>query len=242
MTSRRRTNPSKPMNFPFLTNRQIEREAELLRIEALRQRAEDVPVDLDAIVFDHLCELEGLILADDQVLADEDGDEVLGMLEIGPGRIHINASLTSDRGRYRFTLAHEIGHWRLHRPLLLAEAAQPSLFGSAQPDSGPLKTLNRSIVTINPPRHEIQANRFAANLLVSAAALACEVGKRFGSSGPAEALNKVEDHSIRERGRYLAALSAEGHPALAATFGISLEAMAIALEVRGYLDTAPRLL
>lgn len=230
------------MAFPFLTNNQIAREAELLRFEALGQRSHEVPVDLDAIVFDHLCERESLIISDDRVLADEDGDMVLGMLEIGPGRIHINASLASERGRYRFTLAHELGHWRLHRPLLLAEAAQPSLFGLASTDSARLKTLNRSIVGTNPPRHEVQANRFAANLLIGSAALAAEVTSRFGSAGLAEVLSKVAGQSSREQGRFLATFDVGTAPALADAFEVSVEAMAIALEAGGYLATSPRLL
>ena len=35
----------------------------------------------------------------------------------------------SREGRYRFTLAHEGGHWRLHRPLVQANRRQESLFG-----------------------------------------------------------------------------------------------------------------
>ena len=38
-------------------------------------------------------------------------------------------------GRYRYTLAHEVGHWRLHRHLFSSDPAQVSLFNEPAPPS-----------------------------------------------------------------------------------------------------------
>lgn len=230
------------MKFPFLTNAQIDREAEHLRLSALGANALAIPVDLEAIVYDHLYEQEGLVICDDEELADEDGDVVLGKLEIGPGRIHLNAAIRNERGRYRFTLAHEIGHWRLHRPLLLAEADQPSLFGTGEARPVFMTTLNRAITGLRPPSHEVQANRFAATLLISPRALAREVNNRFGPDGLKSLLGPIADRPIRERGRLIAANATGSGTSLAAAFDVSIEAMAIALESRGYLDPTPGLI
>ena len=118
------------MNFPYLSNATIDGEAERLRFEALENLAHDVPVDLESIVYDYMCEKDGLTVDDESDLPDEDGDEVLGKTMARAGRILINGRLkrSGDLGRYRFTLAHEIGHWQLHRPRILTAAEQPGLF------------------------------------------------------------------------------------------------------------------
>jgi len=230
------------VNFPYLSNAAIDSEAERLRFDALQSRASNVPVDLESIVYDHLCEKDQMIVDDETDLPDEDGDEVLGKTMVRAGRIMINGRLkrSGDLGRYRFTLAHEIGHWRLHRPRILAAAAQRGLF----PEVGGvdvITTLNRSIVGTKPPRHEIQANRFAATLLIDREALQREFVARFAASGITKLFAAARHLSLRERGRLVAAHVAGGMPSLASAFSVSLEAMAIALESRGYLQDGPGL-
>ena len=230
------------MNFPYLSHAAIDSEAERLRFESLNSRARDVPVDLESIVYDHLCEKDQLIIDDEGDLPDEDGDEVLGKTMVGAGRILINGRLkrSGDLGRYRFTLAHEIGHWQLHRPQILAAADQPGLFADAT-GADVITTLNRSIVGPKPPRHEIQANRFAATLLIDRKALQREFVARFEPGSVAKVFPSGRQLSVRERGRLVAAHIALGMPSLASVFAVSLEAMAIALESRGYLQDNPTL-
>ena len=48
--------------------------------------------------------------------------DVMGSIWFNEKRIAVDKSLVPEefpakRGRYRFTLAHELGHWRLHRHL-----------------------------------------------------------------------------------------------------------------------------
>jgi Zn-dependent peptidase ImmA (M78 family) len=228
------------MAFEFLTDKQIEREAERLRQDALGIRANDLPVDVEGIAFDYLATTDNLILCDDVELPDEHGEEVLGKLDVIAGRIHINARLRSEPGRYRFTLAHELGHWRLHRHHLLALQNQPSLFASHPGANGPtMTTLNRAVTSLKPPREEIQANRFAAALLVSPAALRREVALRFGEQGISKLLASEPGASRRAQGRTIALVQVGSYPGLAAAFAVSAEAMAIALDYRGYLSPAP---
>ena len=92
-------------------------------------------------------------------------DDIHGALWVNEHRVGIDVRLDPTvneamLGRYRFTLAHEAGHWRLHRQLFLRKANQPTLVPDAAPrpeyicrssDSEPI---------------EVQANMFASCLLM----------------------------------------------------------------------------
>ena len=43
--------------------------------------------------------------------------DVLGATWFDEQRVCVDQSLEGQEGRYSFTLAHEVGHWVLHRPL-----------------------------------------------------------------------------------------------------------------------------
>lgn len=222
------------MGFPFLRNEEIDAAASKLRFDALGQRAREPFVDLEAIVFDFLCDQDDSPSIDDEAeLADEGGEEVLGKTVVRPGQILISKRLRGPReqGRFRFTLAHEIGHWILHRPLLIAALDQPDLFSELS-GVGTLVTLNRSLTDASAPRHEIQANRFASTLLIDHETLREEFRSRFG-----DVRTVAKGGVVRERSRALAAAVVGGGKALADSFGVSVEAMAIALESRGYVST-----
>jgi Zn-dependent peptidase ImmA (M78 family) len=230
------------VSSPYLANSVIDAEAERLRFEALQSRAADVPADLDAIVYDYLCDKDALIIDDETDLPDEDGEEVLGKTMVRAGRILINRRLkqSGDTGRYRFTVAHGLGHWRLHRPRILAADDQTGLF-PAPVGGDVITTLNRSIGGPKPLRHEIQANRFAATLLIDHKALRREFTDRFDGAALSHLLNTARSRGPREQGRLLAAHSSSQSPSLATLFAVSIEAMAIALESRGYLVENPTL-
>lgn len=85
------------------------------------------------------------------------------------GRIFYNdpfctVTINANEGpqRKRFTAAHELGHYLLHRDLLDGEKHLDRLFSNGGRDNpyGPLT-----------PHHEIQANKFAADLLMPAGVL-----------------------------------------------------------------------
>ena len=65
--------------------------------------------------------------------------DILGAIFFDQRRIVIDESLDPDanpgkEGRYRYTTAHEVGHWRLHRGLFGKDPAQTSLL---EPNAAP---------------------------------------------------------------------------------------------------------
>jgi hypothetical protein len=66
--------------------------------------------------------------------------DILGVTFLEERRIVIDEFLDPEQNpsmerRYRFTLAHEVGHWRLHRHLFSSDPAQVSLFNEPAPPS-----------------------------------------------------------------------------------------------------------
>jgi hypothetical protein len=126
---------------PYRSEEQMEADASALLAEYAQKRAAAIepPILIDDIVEKHL---KLSIEFDDThrlfgVPRDPDGDaEILGAMFFDDGRIVIDESLDPEENRvkevrYRFTLAHEVGHWRLHRHLFAKDPAQAVLFGEA---------------------------------------------------------------------------------------------------------------
>ena len=113
---------------PYLSEEQIEREAEILLAEFARARGITIapPIPIEDIVekhlklrleFDDIHRLFGVPRSG--IGFDPD---ILAAIFFEPKRIVIDESLDPDanpakEGRYRYTAAHEVGHWRLHRHL-----------------------------------------------------------------------------------------------------------------------------
>ena len=241
------------MIYPFLTEAEIETSAVALQCAAFGSPwRQPKPVDLEAIVFEHLSERENLIFKDDVELPPEGGQVVLGKTQPIAGRILLNRLLKDgEPGRARFTLAHELGHWVLHRKLFLAKQETLDLFTGASAGNADFEfvglndsTFPRSCRAGAVAREEWQANRFAVALLIHSDVLREEFQLRFGE--PVVALVSREG---RPRARTLRGLSSQlargaagGHRPLREVFGLSTEAMAIALETRGYVvESAPAL-
>jgi hypothetical protein len=231
------------MEFPFLRQRDIEAAAERVLKEALGSRPYALPVNLDAVLFDHLAEREGLSFDDASYLGEVDGDPVIGMMLPAEGRIQICRSLREQGplGRWRFTIAHEIGHWVLHRSLCQPPAFNLDLFEDA-PRVARMVSLNRNVFPHaghRVPTEEWQANTFAAHLLIPGEELRAAFTLRFGPppAGAAEGVDRSE------RARALSkATSARRAVPLHEQFGVSVQAMTIALESRGYLTEQAALL
>ena len=81
--------------------------------------------------------------------------EILGGIDFDENKIYVNASVEDHDGRYAFTIAHEIGHHVLHRDTYLKENLD-----------GIKEILCRD--ARNKPRIELEADRFAAALLMPA--------------------------------------------------------------------------
>lgn len=235
------------MKYPYLPAKDIVRAAEDLLTRAFGTEI-PVPVDLEAILFDVLAEEEQLAFDDERVLGRKDGDRILGQMWPFRNRIEICASLKDRRnrgrrkGRYRFTVSHEIGHWVLHRPLHLQSDAGASqgLFGPADAQDRMI-SLHRNVfatASVSPPE-EVQANRFAASLLIPASGLRQEFARRFGqppvATNPADSVHATATDLARRTTRSIGT-------SLCDCFEVSGHAMAIALESAGYVTDQPTLL
>ena len=229
------------MEFPFLPESRIEAKATRLRADA--SGAGDgvgLPVDLEAIIFDHLYEKDGLIFRDDVNLGYYEGDKVLGKTIPARGQVFVDRSLKNHPsiGRFRFTVAHELGHWVLHRHLFVKDSLQTTLLPEDSDPSEELASLHRNVFPApgrgRLPSEEWQANRFAIALLIDPVLLREEFRARFsrpylmtqdfGCSGTEE--------GIRAAARRASEHESAGLPSLADRFGLSREAMSIALEGR----------
>jgi hypothetical protein len=170
--------------------------------------------------------------------------DVHGAIWFEEGIVGIEQSLAPDvnplmLGRYHFTLAHEIGHWCLHRQLYKENPNQPRLFddGERMPD-----VVCRSSDRKKPV--EWQADAFAANLLMpKSLVFPAWAELHDGDDREAEmvTLRPAYEHktlSIRNR---LATTVAERDAAIredyaapiAERFSVSKEAMRIRLEELG---------
>lgn len=148
---------------PFIPTKTIEEEAALLLAEYAVKHGEIVapPVPIDRLVEFHLgLEFGFMDLREELGVAD-----VHGALWVKAKRIGVDESLDpavfpNMEGRYHFTLAHEVGHWRLHRKQFLDDPDQSKLFtgGAEKPD----------VVCRSGDKHplERQADYFASFLLI----------------------------------------------------------------------------
>src|SRR5215471_8676637 len=154
------------LQVPYLAVEAIERDAEALLAQFAHARGMAIraPIPIEDIIekhlklhieFDDLHRRHGVPRGGAGTEAD-----IFGAIWFETGEIVIDESLDPEErpsieGRYRFTLAHEGGHWRLHRPL---DSGPGSLFGYARP---PTVVSSRA-----KERVELQANLYASCLLM----------------------------------------------------------------------------
>lgn len=221
--------PTTGPKLRFMKDQEFEDEAALLLAEygAKHGQVTSPPVPVDDIVELYL--KLTLEIIDTRKLFGV--DDVHGALWVNEKRVGIDQRLDPARnpsmlGRYHFTLAHEAGHWRLHRQLFQRHANQHSLFpeGADRPEY-----ICRSSDT---EPIEYQANRFASCLLMP-----CEMVKRAwhewrGGMDPIYLpdLRAETDDDRSDEGL----LEGSVRP-LAVTFQVSPEAMRIRAEGLGFL-------
>jgi Zn-dependent peptidase ImmA (M78 family) len=149
--------------LPFLTDQQFEDEAQLLLAEYAMKHGSvsGPPVPIDEIVELYL-QLELQLVDFCEMFR---VDDVHGALWGNQRRVGIDVRLDPDVnpnriGRYRFTLAHETGHWRLHRKIFMRNANQLHLLSDDQKRPEYIcRSSDREPI-------EIQADKFAAALLM----------------------------------------------------------------------------
>lgn len=231
---------------PYLKKEVIEAEAAIVLAEYSREHGEVTapPIPIDEIVELHL--KLTLEIMDLQQLF-KFGD-VHGAIWFRSQRVGVDQSLDparnpAKRGRYHFTLAHEAGHWRLHRHLYLRDMNQPSLFPEHDPKPD---YVCRSSEKKKPV--EWQADQFAANLLMPRELVKQAWRDWHGSLEPIaltdlqEVRTKILTAEVLRRGGFRADDSAADDMVLehcsrplADKFQVSAEAMRIRLEVMGFL-------
>jgi hypothetical protein len=168
---------------------EIEQLAEgfLAGVPAYIWNGETLPVPIEDIADSHV----GLLVRDVEDLGTApgapqltQGQSLSGLLLPTRGEIWINAAEAREwPPRRRFTIAHELGHWSLHR-----ESEQPVFCRASSVDAPPQQ---QSFL----PAPEEQANAFAAAVLMPAPLLRLEYTRcrrdfpvlcqRFGASGAA---------------------------------------------------------
>jgi hypothetical protein len=241
----------------YLSEDEIEQDAELLLAEYKETAGASIklPVPVADITTYHLAlrlgfadlhQTLGIPMVRDQ-------PDILGAIWVHQETILIDRSLNPEEnpsmlGRYRFSVAHEVGHWRLHRSYVTRDANQTSLFGAP-----PEPTVScRSSQATEPI--EWQANFFSSCLLMPRRRVHDEWKDCLGRTRPL-LLSDLRPNGqvmlraqilIYEQGRNEAAavddaLFENVAKPLARRFGVSPAAMRIRLEKLGLLlRQAPR--
>jgi Zn-dependent peptidase ImmA (M78 family) len=148
---------------PYLESAAIERTAHELLQRYERWKGETLrpPVDIDDIAENYLG-LELAILNLRELFA---GKDVLGASLLESNRVFIDQSLEKKPGRFAFTLAHEVAHFHLHRPLLaMKKVTMPRVSFSEERESVGVGCF----ASRRKQPSEWQADRFAACLLMPA--------------------------------------------------------------------------
>ncbi len=135
---------------------------------------------------------------------------VLGKIEFSPLKIYITKSLKSDKNRWRFTFAHEIGHLVLHNQIL-------KKYLDAKLDKDETISLIQSDSFSNNKRLEIQANKFASYLLLPKEPLLYCVSKFFAKNNISKGYLFLDNQPVNQR------LVMGFLRELQDTFGVSME-------------------
>jgi len=222
------------MNIPFLSQAQIENDALSLLAAYGRTFAEIAapPIPVEEIIECHL-NIDFRIENLPKMIGQPD---VLGATWIEEQRIYVDESLDptvfpEKEGRYRFTLSHEVGHWQLHRPYLLARANQGLLFAETKEPSIVCR------IQSNRDPIEWQADTFAGYLLMPKEMVRSIWREVRGSTDPYLAVDEMAARSagwsLAENNRPTIGVARD----MARIFKVSGQAMQIRLTGLGLIQT-----
>jgi hypothetical protein len=166
------------ITVPFMPDREIEAEASSLLAGYARKTGTAITVP--ALLLDELLQHLGLRLESYDLCKESGAPDVLGAIYLEQKLIRIDETLDPDerpamQGRFNFTLAHEIGHWCLHRDDAETRQMMGDLFGGPAQPSIICRTSQQK------ERVEIQADKFASYLLMPRAQLIQASHQRIGA-------------------------------------------------------------
>ncbi|MCW2892956.1 MAG: hypothetical protein JWO75_2445 [Actinomycetia bacterium] len=217
---------------PYLTKSQIRREAAVLLSE---YGAQHVPVTRPPVPVDDILEIHQRLTFKIMDLTALFGHgDVLGAIWMKERTVAVDRSLDPALhphclGRFRFTVAHEVAHWRLHRRQFTDDASQGAMFAPEAPPA----YICRSSASKEPV--EWQADYFAGQLLMPSNLLRATWEAWRGN------LNPVDVEEVRcgaggpQSADAAATLFERFVRPLAGTFEVSAAAMRIRLEELGLL-------
>lgn len=153
------------LTIPYLENDTIKKRAE----DILKKYVPDVFQIIQPTPLDDICSKLGkkksIQFIYDKDLGYHNGYEILGRLI--SNRIYVSSKLDKDIHRFRFTLAHELGHYILHSKYLTEDNIDT------------IKDLNVEVNNDVLKRMELQANYFASCLLMPDLSFYALVMQRF---------------------------------------------------------------
>lgn len=158
----------------------------MLKIDAIKNAQTRAPVDLNS-----LAKALGLEVNESFLDADVSGE----LTRDKNGQYQININSYNPPNRKRFTLAHEIGHYILHRQLVGDGLDDDRAYRSS--------SAGRYFNTRIGPVHETEANKFAAQLLMPTHLISelktqgcsrADMAKRLGVSEHALAIRLGESY------------------------------------------------
>lgn len=245
-------------HVPYLAEELIERDAAALLADFERARGIvlEPPIPVEDIVEKHLklrIEFDNLHARHSVPRPEIGQTDILGAI-YGDGSIFIDETLDPDEnpaceGRYRFTLAHEFGHFHYHQHLLCDE----SFVVSGDPETGHLH-LKGNTEDQALRRAEWQANRFASCLLAPLQLMALEWfnwrksflpfvfeefanDQRWWSRSQGRNARLFRDIGLRPNHEIHDFAFNEVASQFARLFGVSTQMMRVRLETLGLLQT-----
>lgn len=145
------------LNIPYLSDIEIEKKANEITKDDVEKRIQMLK---ESSLLNNDFSLDPFSYADSCGLAYDkeaiEGKAQLGRLDVISNRVFLNTTVLDNNNRYRFTMAHELGHHILHVPLFKDQGVVS--IGESE------ETL--SISKNDSKRLEYQANRFASCILM----------------------------------------------------------------------------
>lgn len=163
--------------------------------------------------------------------------DVLGATWFEDNMIKIDSSLEGKEGRLSFTMAHETGHWWMHRPLYEMENVTLPLFSSGQGKPPSPAVICRTTGKKEPA--EWQADQFAAMVLMPASLVRTSV-LSINSYGPLQ-IDGLEKHRGNLSDQHNLRVAAKGIIESCGFSNISVEAMCYRLlDLNLVVDSNPQ--